>query len=183
MFDLATPWYSAYNDLHPDNPLTEKNVTSWDMPNAKYQKDLFGILHTDIYRHLQPLPGSIETLKEISQLRCTNGDPFYKIIVVTAGTIAPHTFTDKLLSLQEHFPFIPIKDTICAYHKGMIKADYWIDDGPHNLESLKLTNPLGVGIALEYPYNSGRLDFADHVCDNWDTIRKVLKHYFYRDAR
>lgn len=111
------------------------------------------------YRDLDVIPESQRVLKELSK--------DYEIIVVTD----PYTrmsFKSKHDWLLEHFPFIPARNHVYTGNKGVIQADYLIDDGVHNLEVFK-----GTPILFNAPYNRKENKF--YRVNGWLDVERLFK--------
>jgi 5'-nucleotidase len=163
--DLTTSpngWYDRYNAMHPDNVLTQENVVEWDIKNARHTKDLFKVLsEPGLFRGLSPLAGSQEGLKALY------------IYIVTAATATTYTIKEKLEWLDEHFDFMDRRHFIAAYNKSLIRGDFLIDDGPHNIEDWLEANNDGKVVTIDYPYNRDI---------NPRTALRVTRTYGYRDT-
>ncbi|RXK52217.1 5' nucleotidase, NT5C type [Aquirufa rosea] len=57
----------------------------------------------------------------------------YEVFIVSAATEFPESMKEKLVWLEQHFPFIGWQHTVFCGHKHMIQADYLIDDHEKNL--------------------------------------------------
>ena len=71
----------------------------------------------------------------------------YKIFIVSAAMEFPNSLIEKLLWLNEHFPFISWQQMVFCGSKEIIRADIMIDDHFKNLDfftgetSLLFTQP------------------------------------------
>ena len=92
---------------------------------------------------------------------------YYDIRVVTA--YIPESCQDKCEFIDTYYPWIGSKNVVFCNDKSIIKADYLIDDGPHNHESFT-----GTSIVFDYPYSRDMMPNAYHV-SNWLEILKILK--------
>ena len=70
---------------------------------------------------------AIEVVKQLQEK--------YEVFIVSAATEFPESMKEKLIWLEQHFPFIGWKHTVFCGHKYMIQADYLIDDHEKNLAS------------------------------------------------
>lgn len=80
----------------------------------------------DFFRHIPVMPGSQEVVAALAQR--------HEIFVTTAAMDYPTSFTAKYEWLREHFPFILDSHIVFCGDKGIIAADYLIDDSQHNFE-------------------------------------------------
>jgi 5'-nucleotidase len=59
----------------------------------------------------------------------------YEIFIVSAAMEFPQSLHEKLLWLNEHFPFLNWKQFVFCGSKAVVWGDYMIDDLPYNLET------------------------------------------------
>jgi len=180
--NLQDSWYPRYNAIRPEGwpELTPESVTSWDIPQAHHPTLWSVIEQPGLYRNLKPLPGAIEGLKAL-YTAAENGQPRFDIYVVTSATAAPHTPTEKIQWLGEHFPFISRKKVITAHTKHIIRGDVLIDDGPPNIEGWGKVNPDKTILTIKYPYNAYCYGNNVVICGHythtaaaWDNIVEYL---------
>ena len=87
----------------------------------------------------------------------------HEVFIVSAAMEIPESFAAKHRWLRKHFPFVPERNVVFCGDKGIIDADYLIDD-----ESRHFVNFRGTGILFSAPHNraeTGHLRF-----DNWRDI-------------
>lgn len=58
----------------------------------------------------------------------------YELYIVSAAMEFPQSLSEKLLWLNEHFPFLSWKQIVFCGSKRIVHGDYMIDDLVHNLE-------------------------------------------------
>jgi len=92
----------------------------------------------------------------------------YDIFVVTAAQEFKFSFEDKYDWLQEHFPFIHWKNFVFCGDKSIIKADYLIDDHPHNLETFA-----GKGLLFTASHNTTEERFTR--LNNWQEVKAFFE--------
>ena len=163
---LVDEWIlNIYNKEYGDT-LTIKDVNDWDV--TKYVKPECGskiydiLLRPDFFEHLPVKLYAQEVTKRLSEQ--------YDLYVVTA--YSPKTVVNKVNWLAKHFPHINTKHIIFCNAKGLIKTDYLIDDGPHNILDYHNnggTNP----IVFDRPWNHSLPSTFNRV-DNWLQIEKLL---------
>ena len=107
------------------------------------------------FADLPLVPGSREALRALSSR--------YEIFIVTAAMEFRSSFEDKFDWLQTHFDFIPWTHYVFCGDKGIIQADYMIDDHPHNLRRFS-----GKGLLYTASHNIGETEFTR--VDNWEDI-------------
>jgi 5'(3')-deoxyribonucleotidase len=72
----------------------------------------------------------------------------YEVFIATAAMEVPTSFVAKYAWLGEHFPFIPASHIVYCGDKGILLADYLIDDNPRQLQRFQ-----GEGILYSSPHN------------------------------
>jgi 5'(3')-deoxyribonucleotidase len=74
----------------------------------------------------------------------------YEVFIATAAMEVPTSFQQKFHWLAKHFPFIPTSHIVYCGDKGILRADYLIDDNPRQLRRFQ-----GEGILFSSPHNLG----------------------------
>ncbi|MEO6983000.1 MAG: 5'-3'-deoxyribonucleotidase [Edaphobacter sp.] len=74
----------------------------------------------------------------------------YDVFIATAAMEVPTSFQQKYRWLERHFPFIPASHIVYCGDKGILRADYLIDDNPRQLRRFE-----GEGILFSSPHNAG----------------------------
>lgn len=94
---------------------------------------------------------------------------YYDIFIVSAALEFPNSLNEKLLWLEEHFPFITWKQTVFCGSKDIIRADMMIDDHFRNLDTF-----MGETYLFTQPHNK-LADCGVHKrVSNWLEIEKLL---------
>ncbi|MEZ5058218.1 MAG: 5'(3')-deoxyribonucleotidase [Saprospiraceae bacterium] len=112
------------------------------------------------FADLPVMPGSREVIQELMA--------DYEVFIVTAAMEFKNSLEDKYDWLKNHFPFIPWKNFVFCGYKGMISADYMIDDHVRNLEAFQ-----GHGILYTATHNLEEKRFTR--VNNWDEVREFFK--------
>lgn len=115
------------------------------------------------FRDLPVMPHSQEVVQELQS--------HYEIFIVTAAMEFRNSFEDKYDWLREHFPFLPWRNVVFCGDKSIIRADYLIDDHPHNLATFS-------GKALLYTASHNLDEKRFTRLNNWLEVRD-----FFRAAR
>ena len=92
----------------------------------------------------------------------------YEIYIVSATMQHANAPKDKLLWLQDHFPFIDFRNIVFCDNKSIIRADYLIDDHPRHLETFH-----GKPILFSAFHNIHEHRFER--ANNWKEIENLLK--------
>jgi len=72
----------------------------------------------------------------------------HEVFIVSAAMDIPESFAAKYRWLRRHFPFIPERNIVFCGDKGIIDADYLIDDEPRHFVRFR-----GNGILFSAPHN------------------------------
>lgn len=91
----------------------------------------------------------------------------YEVFVVTAAMDVPCSFAAKFSWLQKHFPFIPTDNIVFCGNKGIVLADYLIDDNLRQLRSFT-----GEGILFTAPHNIAETEFRR--VNSWGDVRTLF---------
>lgn len=89
----------------------------------------------------------------------------YEIFIVSAATEYPESLKEKLIWLEQHFPFISWTHVVFCGHKYMIQADYLIDDHEKNLKTFTGTPLLFSALHNLHIHDYQRVNSWDHVGD------------------
>jgi 5'(3')-deoxyribonucleotidase len=91
----------------------------------------------------------------------------HDVFVVSAAMDVPASFDAKFRWLRRHFPFIPPDQFVFCGDKGIIDADYLIDDRPRHFERFK-----GRPLLFSAPHNAGERRYPR--VDSWQDVRDVF---------
>jgi len=94
----------------------------------------------DFFADLEVMPESQRVLEALQSR--------YEIFIASAAMEVPTSFNAKYQWLERHFPFIPPSHIVYCGDKGILRADYLIDDNPHQLRRFH-----GEGILFSSPHN------------------------------
>jgi len=147
------------NRLEGENVKVE-DIKSWDM--CKYFKcghKIYDYLTYDLFRNLRVFDDAIEVVEKLQEN--------YDIYIVSSATSTPDSMVAKIEWLEEWFPFISKKNIVLCGNKSIIKADYMIDDGIHNLEDFS-----GMTILFDAPHNQMENSFLRFR--SWKEIGKFF---------
>lgn len=109
----------------------------------------------DFFEDLPLIPGAQKVLQHLSSR--------FEIFIATQAMAVPSSLGPKYRWLQRHFSFIsPSHYVFCGY-KGVLLADYLIDDQPRNLQHFQ-----GQGLLYTAPHNLPETDFKR--VNNWQEV-------------
>ena len=117
-----------YNRDHDEN-ITKADLQDkwlWDVVASDRHPKLDEYLRSeDFFAVLEVMPESQRVLKALQQK--------YEVFIATAAMEVPTSFVSKYAWLGQHFPFIPSSHIVYCGDKGILRADYLIDDNPRQL--------------------------------------------------
>ena len=113
----------------------------------------------EFFRNLGVMEGSQEVIKDLTQK--------YEIFIVTAAMEVPCSFAAKYEWLLRHFPDLSPDHFVFCGNKGIIAADYLIDDSAYQLRRFQ-----GEGILFTCPRNINETGFRR--VNNWDEVRALF---------
>ncbi len=183
--DLLTPWLRRYNERFPDEAVykTPEDVGSWNLVDAmpEHHRDPFwAMLDPSIYNRdeVQPIPGALEAVQRLRTMG--------RVVFVTSCVGFTASVNAKFHWLVRH-GFLPDakrhggqQDFVPMIDKSLIKANFLIDDGPHNIQRFQggLREDGRAGILIEHPHNwsqrSGMFT-VPHISVAADEIQRYLE--------
>ena len=114
----------------------------WDVVSTDRHAVLESYLRSeDFFEGLAVMPESQRVIRRL-QVR-------YEVFIATAAMEVPTSFQQKYRWLAKHFPFIPASHIVYCGDKGILRADYLIDDNPRQLRRFQ-----GEGILYSSPHNA-----------------------------
>lgn len=116
----------------------------WDLYSI-LGKEVETIMHEpDTFRHLAPTPYALEVFERLYN------SGLFELYIVTAAS--PRSVEAKFEWIRRYLPFLPENRIIVCSSKFMIKGDYLLDDGMHNIEDFAKSG--GTPIVFERPHNT-----------------------------
>ena len=144
MADAVAEHLLRYNRDHADDQITKEDLHGkwlWDVVSVDRHPRLEEYLRSDdFFAVLAVMPESQRVMKALQQK--------YEVFIATAAMEVPTSFAAKYRWLGEHFPFIPASHIVYCGDKGILRADYLIDDNPRQLRRFQ-----GEGILYSSPHN------------------------------
>lgn len=162
MNDLLPAW-CEYLNRHNDLNVKPDDITDWDItkffPTLKPEKIFRPLSSEYFWSTVKPKDGAVEHVKKLLD----DGFNVYLCTTTSYINIAPK-FEHVI---KRYFPYIPWKKVVVTSNKQMIKADFLVDDGIHNLEGGNYTK-----ILVSMPHNKSYDAEANGMirCDNWKSI-------------
>lgn len=113
----------------------------------------------DFFEHLPVMEDSQRVLHALVK--------HYEVYIATAAMEFPNSFGSKYRWLRRHFPWLhPLQFVFCG-DKGILNADYLIDDQPSHFRRFA-----GQGILFTAPHNLHVSEYQR--VDNWREVAKLF---------
>lgn len=161
MCDLLNPWLERYNNDYNDD-LKPSDITSWNFHHIvkpECGEKIYTYLDDqELFRTLPVMDNSQEVLYGLSKQ--------FDIFVVTAPW-NPYNMATKHIYLKKHFEFIDERNFVFTRNKGIINADYLIDDKPSNFDTFR-----GIALLYDAPHNQSEIRYTRVM--NWLDIKKYF---------
>ncbi len=113
----------------------------------------------DFFAEIAVMPGSQEVVRELNER--------YEVFITTAAMDVPCSFSAKFQWLKRYFPFISPKRIVFCGDKGIISADFMIDDDPKHFRNFS-----GEGIVYTAPHNIHETRFRR--VNDWSDVRAIF---------
>ena len=125
---LVQAWVEYVNEKYGTDTKSE-DVLEWDIsvafPTLSREQVYDVLLEDELYKRIRPMDDAALYLKKLQD----EGNEIYIVTNSVYQTIRPKM--DEVLF--RYFPFIGWDNVILAKNKKMIKGDFLVDDGIHNL--------------------------------------------------
>jgi len=119
----------------------------WDVIASEHHNAIEGYLRSeDFFANLTVMPEAQRVMRRLHDK--------YEVFIATAAMEVPTSFNQKYRWLAKNFPFIPTSHIVYCGDKGILRADYLIDDNPRQLRRFE-----GEGILYSSPHNAGVTGF------------------------
>lgn len=113
----------------------------WDVVSSEHHPALQGYLDSgDFFESLEVMPEAQRVVRRLQQN--------YDVFIATAAMEVPASFDQKYRWLGKHFPTIQPSNIVYCGDKGILRADFLIDDNPRQLRRFE-----GEGILFSSPHN------------------------------
>jgi len=113
----------------------------------------------EFFMDLAPLDDAIGVIRELNQ--------HFDIYIATAAMEHPASFTAKYDWLVKYLPFLSPMNFIFCGDKGIVHADYLIDDSSRHFKYFS-----GQGVLFTAPHNVNEV--AGVRVDNWHDVKKYF---------
>ncbi len=160
--DIIPKLLRVYNEAF-DERLTRDGVSGCSLedvvPKERRAAVRELILHPSFFADLDPMPGGIETVRALSER--------YEIFIASAAMEVPTSLAAKFEWLERHLPFVPPSHLVFCGDKGIVDADFLIDDTARHFRRFR-----GTGILFDAPHNRSVEGYLR--VDDWDHVRRLF---------
>lgn len=126
--DLISAWCKWLNTVYGSD-VQPQHIRSWDMtkafPNLTVEEIFEPLYYESFWEKVQPKEDAMKYLKMLY-------DEGFNIYLCTSTGYQNVAMKYEYI-VKKYFPYIDWNHVIIAHDKHMIKCDYIIDDGVHNL--------------------------------------------------
>jgi 5'(3')-deoxyribonucleotidase len=130
-----------------------------DSVPAAHRDAAIALIDASFFEDLAVMPDALEVIRELAAR--------HDVFIVSAAMDVPCSFDAKYRWLQRHFPFIPPSQIVFCGDKGIIDADYLIDDRARHFERFR-----GRPLLFSAPHNAA--DTRYPRVGSWADIRDVF---------
>ncbi|MGA7524852.1 MAG: 5'-3'-deoxyribonucleotidase [Acidobacteriaceae bacterium] len=160
--DTLAEHLTRYNRDHGE-AITKADLEGkwlWDVVSIDRHERLEGYLRSeDFFEDLPVIADSQRVLQRMAQQ--------YDIYIATSAMEFPNSFGPKYRWLRRHFPFLDPRHFVFCGDKGILRADYLIDDQPRHFPTFA-----GKGILFTAPHNMGVSGYTR--VDNWQEVERLF---------
>jgi len=137
--------------------LAGRHLEQW--APAIQREAIDGMLDASFFAELALLPDCHDVIRELSM--------HHDVYIVTAAMEVPVSFDAKFQWLRRHFPFIPTSQIVFCGDKGIIDADYLIDDRARHFAHFR-----GRGLLFSAPHNAA--ETRHQRVNSWREVREYF---------
>lgn len=157
----------AFNDKY-NTSFEVDTCNSWNLRSV-FGDEIETVMHEPkLFENLEPAKDAISIFERLYR------SELFDMYIVTAAR--PECVAAKYKWIQKHLPFFPLERFIVCSCKYMIKGDYLLDDGMHNIEEFAKSG--GVPIVYSRPHNLSQGKEYYRV-DNWKSFEQLILSWCY----
>jgi 5'(3')-deoxyribonucleotidase len=139
-----------------------------DLVPPAHRAAALAMVDASFFEDLAVMPGAREVLLDLSSR--------HDVFIVSAAMDVPCSFDAKYRWLQKHFAFIPPSQIVFCGDKGIVDADYLIDDRARHFAYFR-----GQGLLFSAPHNAEETRYAR--VGSWADVRVFFARLAARVAR
>lgn len=159
----------AYNKKYHTH-IQPEACTSWNLYTV-FGEEVDTVMHeSDLFRNLRPVDHALEVFERLYN------SGLFEMYIVTAAN--PSCVPAKFEWLRKYLPFFPEDRVMVCKRKYMIKGDFLLDDGMHNIEAFAQAG--GVPIIFDRPHNRDK--GAEHYrIKDWLAFEELIMSLYYKE--
>jgi 5'(3')-deoxyribonucleotidase/uncharacterized protein with PQ loop repeat len=123
------------------------------------RKAVEAMYDASFFAALEVMAGCQEAVRELASR--------HDVLIVTAAMDVPCSFDAKFRWLERHFPFIPASNIVFCGDKGLVDADYLIDDRARHFPGFK-----GKPLLFSAPHNARESRYPR--VNSWQEVREFF---------
>lgn len=183
--DFTNHLLDKYTDVHPEENVSEHDITTFDIEQHLKNKDLARSIwyRPGFFSGIPIYEGAADTLNQLQK----DG---HEIVIITSPSTS-WSATEKIQWLAKYFTFLPgkvnfageykIKNLVVTSEKHLVSCDVLIDDFPFNVTEYKRVHPHTFITSLLHAYNRepGLYNFlpTGTRSEQWAQIRDAINHF------
>lgn len=144
--DVLVEYIKAVTEAFNEKHKTKFKCTDcdrWDLISV-FGEGISEVMHEpELFRNLEPVKDALEVFERLYR------SDLFELYIVTAAQ--PCVVEAKFDWIQKYLPYFPTTRVIVCSVKNMIKGDYLLDDGMHNIRAFADTG--GTPIVFNRPHN------------------------------
>lgn len=165
-------WMRRYNEQYGAS-LVPEMVQTWDAfvalthfeSNTEFWDWASNVDGPGLFRGLPLFPDARESLERLSD--------DHKIVIIT--TKPPWATSETFAWIADHE--LPTREVHITYQKWKVDCDVYLDDGPHNLQSLAVKRPDRIVCRFIRPWNDPVPGTTD--IDSWEAFEAFVNEQFH----
>lgn len=157
LVELLRRYNSAYSASVTAAQLRGSHLEEW-VPAAQ-REAVEAMYDASFFADLPVMPDCQDVVRELAER--------HEVLVVTAAMDVPCSFDAKFQWLRRHFPFIPASQIVFCGDKGVVDADYLIDDRARHFARFK-----GAPLLFSAPHNAEETRYPR--VDSWREVREFF---------
>lgn len=158
LVDFYPKCLKIYNEKYKPSYYSDvviEDIKCFDLiKNKKINGHIYKVIEEPgFFKDLPPIDGAIEAYNKMKKAG-------HEIIICSKPSRSAESWTDKIYWIKNNLKIKSNKNIILTGAKNRIIGDVLIDDGPKNQSEWLETNPKGIVVQINWPYN---LDSVAHI--------------------
>ncbi|MGL6173633.1 MAG: 5' nucleotidase, NT5C type, partial [Cellulosilyticaceae bacterium] len=136
-----------------------------------FGEEIKTVMHEpQLFHDLKPVPDAIETFERLYKSN------LFEMYIVTAAH--PRSVEAKYEWIKKYMPYFPESNIIVSSAKFMIRGDYLLDDGMHNIKAFAEVG--GKSIVFKRPHNERESELYQSI-SSWKEFEKFIINECYEE--